>query len=123
MGAVADGHGGPFAAENFSATLTFTTDYTFRGTTFSDEDYYILTSGFGGVSGKQAAAVDFYLETRLAGRVFVQSAAVAANSVGSNWNITFTTTGKFLVIVWIYINIMSRFHCFHFRWYTTNMCC
>jgi len=57
-------------------------------TTFSDEDYYILTSGFGGVSGKQAAAVDFYLETRLAGRVFVQSAAVAANSVGSNWNIT-----------------------------------
>ncbi len=28
----------PFAAENFSSTLTFTTDYTFRGTTFSDND-------------------------------------------------------------------------------------
>ncbi len=28
----------PFAAENFSATLTLTTDYTFRGTTFSDRD-------------------------------------------------------------------------------------
>ncbi len=27
-----------FAAENFSSTLTFTTDYTFRGTTFSDND-------------------------------------------------------------------------------------
>lgn len=33
--AVADS---PFAAENFSSTLTFTTDYTFRGTTFSDND-------------------------------------------------------------------------------------
>lgn len=27
-----------FAAENFSANLTFTTDYTFRGTTFSNDD-------------------------------------------------------------------------------------
>ncbi len=27
--------GGPFDASNFSATLTFTTDYTFRGVTFS----------------------------------------------------------------------------------------
>jgi len=61
---------------------------SFKGaTTFSDTDYYILTGGFGGVSGKQAAAVDFYLETRLAGRVFVQGAAASANSVGSNWNI------------------------------------
>lgn len=59
---------------------------SFKGaTTFSDTDYYVLTGGFGGVSGKQAAAVDFYLETRLAGRVFVQGAAVSANSVGSNW--------------------------------------
>lgn len=29
---------GAFAAENFSATLTFTTDYTFRGTTFSADE-------------------------------------------------------------------------------------
>lgn len=56
-------------------------------TTFSDTDYYILTGGFGGVSGKQAAAADFYLEVRLAGRVFTQKAAVTSNSTGSNWNI------------------------------------
>ena len=56
-------------------------------TTFSDTDYYILTGGFGGVSGKQAASADFYLEVRLAGRVFTQSAAVTASSVGGNWNI------------------------------------
>ncbi len=30
--------GNAFDVENFSATLTFTTDYTFRGTTFSDGD-------------------------------------------------------------------------------------
>ena len=56
-------------------------------TTFSDSDYYILTGGFGGVSGKQAASADFYLEVRRAGRVFTQSAAVTASSVGGNWNI------------------------------------
>lgn len=56
-------------------------------TTFSDTDYYILTGGFGGVSGKQAASADFYLEVRRAGRVFTQSAAVTASSIGGNWNI------------------------------------
>ncbi len=30
--------GGALAAENFSSTLTFTSNYTFRGTTFSDGD-------------------------------------------------------------------------------------
>ncbi|MEZ5525187.1 MAG: TorF family putative porin [Pseudomonadales bacterium] len=33
-----------FAAENFSATLTFTTDYVFRGTTFSNNDAAIQGS-------------------------------------------------------------------------------
>jgi hypothetical protein len=56
-------------------------------TTFSDTDYYILTGGFGGVSGKQAAAVDFYLEVREAGKVFTQKAAVTANSLGGGWNV------------------------------------
>jgi hypothetical protein len=56
-------------------------------TTFSDSDYYILTGGFGGVSGKSAAAADFYLEVRLAGKTFIQQAAVTANSVGSGWGV------------------------------------
>jgi hypothetical protein len=56
-------------------------------TTFSDTDYYILTGGFGGVSGKQAAAVDFYLEVRDAGKVFTQKAAVTANSLGGGWSV------------------------------------
>jgi hypothetical protein len=56
-------------------------------TTFSDTDYCILTGGFGGVSGKQDASADFYLEVRLAGRVFTQKAAVTTSSGGGNWDI------------------------------------
>tara|TARA_R110000822_G_scaffold114707_1_gene246380 strand:+ start:944 stop:1762 length:819 start_codon:yes stop_codon:yes gene_type:complete len=56
-------------------------------TTFSDTDYYILTGGFGGVSGKQDSSADFYLEVRLAGRVFTQKAAVTTSSGGGNWDI------------------------------------
>mgnify|MGYP000636883421 CR=1 FL=1 len=56
-------------------------------TTFSDEDYYILTGGFGSVSNKQAASVDFYLEVRTAGKIFRQGAAVSASSTGGSWQI------------------------------------
>lgn len=55
-------------------------------TTFSDEDYYVLTGGFGSVSLKQSAAADFYLEVREVGKVFVQKAAVSASS-GGPWDI------------------------------------
>lgn len=55
----------------------------FKGaTTFSNQDYYILTGGFGSVSKKQDAAADFYLEVRTAGGVFIQSAAISATSSG-----------------------------------------
>ena len=61
---------------------------SFKGaTTFSDGDYYILTGGFGSVSNKQAASVDFYLEVRGAGKVFRQGAAVSASSTGGSWDI------------------------------------
>lgn len=56
-------------------------------TTFSNSDYYILTGGFGSVSNKQAAAVDFYLEIRTAGKIFREVAAVSANSAGGAWQI------------------------------------
>lgn len=56
-------------------------------TTFSNEDYYILTGGFGSVSNKQAASVDFYLEVRTAGKIFRQGAAVSASSTGGSWTI------------------------------------
>ncbi|MGH8501359.1 MAG: TorF family putative porin [Gammaproteobacteria bacterium] len=36
--ALAQEDGGFFAAENFSSTLYFTTDYVFRGVSFTDED-------------------------------------------------------------------------------------
>lgn len=59
----------------------------FKGaTTFSNQDYYILTGGFGSVSKKQDAAADFYLEVRTAGGVFIQSAAISATSSGP-WSI------------------------------------
>jgi hypothetical protein len=61
---------------------------SFKGaTTFSDGDYYILTGGFGSVSNKQAASVDFYLEVRAAGKIFRQGAAVSASSTGGSWDI------------------------------------
>jgi hypothetical protein len=56
-------------------------------TTFSNEDYYIMTGGFGSVSNKQAASVDFYLEVRTAGKIFRQGAAVSASSTGGSWQI------------------------------------
>ena len=55
-------------------------------TTFSNTDYYILTGGFGSVSKKQDASVDFFLEIRQAGKVFVQQAAISASS-GGPWNV------------------------------------
>lgn len=61
--AVADS---PFAAENFSATLTFTTDYVFRGTTFSNNDAALQGSfdwGYGpwfaGIWGSSQGDIDF----------------------------------------------------------------
>ena len=56
-------------------------------TTFSNEDYYILTGGFGSVSYKQSAAVNFYLEVRQAGKVFREGASISANSAGGAWQI------------------------------------
>ena len=55
-------------------------------TTFSNTDYYILTGGFGAVSGKQDGAADFYLEIREPGKIFRQVAAVAGSNSGP-WNI------------------------------------
>lgn len=56
-------------------------------TTFSNEDYYILTGGFGSVTYKQNAAVNFYLEFKTPGKVFREGAAVSANSAGGAWQI------------------------------------
>ena len=52
-------------------------------TTFSNTDYYILTGGFGAVSGKQDGAADFYLEIREPGKIFRQVAAIAGSSASS----------------------------------------
>ena len=52
-------------------------------TTFSNTDYYILTGGFGAVSGKQDGAADFYIEIREPGKVFRQVAAIAGSSASS----------------------------------------
>lgn len=61
---------------------------SFKGaTTFSNEDYFVLTGGFGSVTYKQNAAVNFYLEFRQPGKVFREGAAVSANSAGGAWQI------------------------------------
>jgi len=51
-------------------------------TTFSKNDYYIITGFYGAVSVKQAGAVDFYLEIRNAGKVFRQAGCFTASSTG-----------------------------------------
>jgi hypothetical protein len=58
-------------------------------TTFSNEDYYIITGTYGAVSLKQTAAVDFYLEVRLPGKTFRQVALFTASSSGGAFNIEF----------------------------------
>jgi hypothetical protein len=56
-------------------------------TTFSKEDYYLITGAYGAVSLKQSAAVDFYIEIRDAGKTFRQSALFTASSAGGAFNI------------------------------------
>lgn len=56
-------------------------------TTFSKEDYYLITGAYGAVSLKQSAAVDFYLELRDAGKTFRQAALFTASSAGGAFNI------------------------------------
>ena len=58
-------------------------------TTFSNEDYYVLTGAYGAVSLKQTAAVDFYLEVRLPGKTFRQVALFTASSSGGAFNLEF----------------------------------
>ena len=55
-------------------------------TTFSDNDYYILTGGFGSVSLKQDGSADFYLEVREPGKTFRQVAGISATNSGP-WTI------------------------------------
>lgn len=57
-------------------------------TTFSDNDYFICTGGFGSVSLKQNGSADFYLEVREAGKIFRQVAAVSATNAGP-WFVNF----------------------------------
>jgi hypothetical protein len=56
-------------------------------TTFSKDDYYLITGAYGAVSLKQSAAVDFYLEIRDAGKTFRQAALFTASSAGGAFNI------------------------------------
>ena len=51
-------------------------------TTFSKDDYYLVTSFYGAVSAKQAAAVDFYVEIRDKGKVFLPKGCFTASSTG-----------------------------------------
>ena len=58
-------------------------------TTFSSSDYFVLTGIYGSVSKKQAASVDFYLEERIAGKVFRQLGSFTASSEGGPFDIRF----------------------------------
>ena len=51
-------------------------------TTFSSEDYYLMTGFYGAVSAKQAGSVDFYVEIRDKGKVFLPKGCFTASSTG-----------------------------------------
>ena len=51
-------------------------------TTFSKDDYYVVTGFYGAVSAKQAGSVDFYVEIRDKGKVFLPKGCFTASSTG-----------------------------------------
>lgn len=51
-------------------------------TTFSNQDYYLCTGFYGAVSAKQSGAVDFYIEIRDKGKVFLPKGCFTASSTG-----------------------------------------
>ena len=51
-------------------------------TTFSNQDYYLCTGFYGAVSAKQSGAVDFYIEVRDKGKVFLPKGSFTASSTG-----------------------------------------
>ncbi len=57
-------------------------------TSFSKEDYYVMTGFYGAVSAKQSAAVDFYVEIKKPNGVFLQTACFTASSTGGNSDIS-----------------------------------
>lgn len=57
-------------------------------TTFSNEDYYVMTGFYGAVSAKQSAAVDFYVEIRSPNGVFLPKACFTASSSGGNSDVS-----------------------------------
>jgi hypothetical protein len=57
-------------------------------TSFSKEDYYVMTGFYGAVSAKQSAAVDFYIEIKKPNGVFLQTACFTASSTGGNSDIS-----------------------------------
>lgn len=57
-------------------------------TTFSSQDYYIMTGFYGSVSAKTSAAVDFYIEIREPNGVFLPMACFTASSTGGNSDIS-----------------------------------
>jgi len=60
-------------------------------TTFSNTDYFILTSVSGSVGQKTSASVDFYLEVRHVGKVFREAFKFTANQTGGNVQVIFPT--------------------------------
>ena len=56
-------------------------------TTFDKDTFGIVTQGFGGVGNKQTANVEFELEFKPKGGVFIQGASVVAGSASGNFNI------------------------------------
>jgi hypothetical protein len=56
-------------------------------TTFSKNDYFIITSFYGAVSAKQSGSVDFYPEIKQVGKVFRQAGCFTASTNGGSTEI------------------------------------
>jgi len=64
------------------------TNQSFKAaTTFDKDTFAFVTQGFGGVGNKQTANIEFELEFRPKGGVFIQGAAIIAGSSSGNFNV------------------------------------
>ena len=85
----ATNNGFPTAETKLHIDIPLAFQQSFKAaTSFSKEDYYVMTGFYGAVSAKKSAAVDFYIEVKKPNGVFLQTACFTASSTGGNSDIS-----------------------------------
>lgn len=81
--------GVPISLDSVHLKIPAGSNQSFKAaTTFDKDTFAFITQGFGGVSNKQTANVEFELQVRPKGGSFIDGAAIVAGSGSGNFNIT-----------------------------------